>query len=58
MDISQVASVAVPAVAVVVWLVRLEGRINLSEAQQKDIKDDLGEIKADVKKLLVARGHD
>lgn len=40
------------AVAVVVWLVRLEGRVNLVDERFADMKDDLDEIKADVKKLL------
>ena len=42
-----------------VWLVRLEGRINVQEAllkEQKDklleIRSDLNEIKTDVKELL------
>jgi hypothetical protein len=49
-------AVAVPAVAVIVWLVRLEGRINLGESRQKDINDDLNEIKADLKKILMHLG--
>lgn len=36
-------------VAGVVWLVRIEGRVNLNEARWEDIKGDIAEIKADVK---------
>lgn len=37
------------AVGGVVWLVRLEGRINLGDARWQDIKDDIAEIKENVK---------
>lgn len=36
---------AVPIVGVVVWLVRLEGRINLNEAQTKELRDDVKYIR-------------
>lgn len=51
-DTQAAAAVAVPVVSVIVWLVRLEGRINLSEARHADIKEDLTEIRHDVKKIL------
>jgi hypothetical protein len=44
-------AIAVPVVSVVVWLVRLEGRINLSDARHADIKEVLNEIKGDVRKI-------
>ena len=44
-------------VAFVVWLVRLEGRINLSDARLIDIKDDIAEIKQAVKTILVRNGY-
>lgn len=40
------------AIGVIVWLVRLEGRVNLTEATMKEVKEDLREIKGDVKTLL------
>lgn len=40
------------AVAGVVWLVRLEGRVNLVESHYADLKGDVSEIKSDVKALL------
>ena len=39
------------AVVVIVWLVRLEGRINLGDERQKEIKEALTEIKGDVRKI-------
>jgi hypothetical protein len=41
MDGQLLLGLAVPAVGVVVWLIRLEGRIDKNEALQKDMKDDL-----------------
>jgi hypothetical protein len=40
------------AVAGVVWLVRLEGRINLGDERYSSLKGDIHEIKEDVKALL------
>lgn len=36
----------------VVWLVRLEGRINLGDERFRNLQGDIDEIKADVKTLL------
>ena len=36
-----------------VWLVRLEGRLNVTDSRYGDMKADLDEIKADVRKLLL-----
>jgi hypothetical protein len=44
-QIANVVAVAVPVIGAVVWLVRLEGRINLADSRHADIKDDLKEIK-------------
>lgn len=35
-----------------IWLVRLEGRMNLQESRVADLKSDIAEIKGDVKSLL------
>lgn len=37
----------------IVWLVRLEGRQNMSDARYVDLKADLSEIKLDLKALLM-----
>lgn len=50
-------TVGVTATAVVVWLVRLEGRINLNERITSDLAADITEIKADVKALLKINGR-
>jgi outer membrane murein-binding lipoprotein Lpp len=36
----------------IVWLVRLEGRINMGESKVSDLQADIHEIKEDVKSLL------
>lgn len=41
------------AIGGVVWLVRLEGRVNLADSKFADLKTDLEEIKKDVKSLLI-----
>lgn len=43
-DLETATAIVVPAGAVIVWLVRLEGRINLSDARWTDIKDQLERI--------------
>jgi hypothetical protein len=44
------------AVAGLVWLVRLEGRVNLGEQETRNLKGDIDEIKADVKTLIRMNG--
>lgn len=51
-DPQAAAAVAVPVVSAIVWLTRLEGRINLLEARHADIKEMLDDIRHDVKKIL------
>jgi hypothetical protein len=51
LDPQLVVAVTVPTVIVIVWLVRLEGRINLADQRHNDLKDDISEIKADVKRI-------
>lgn len=46
LPVETIVAIAVPAAGVIVWLVRLEGRINLTDARHQDIKEDLTEIKA------------
>ena len=38
-------ALGVPAIGVVVWLVRLEGRINTNEALQKNVLDEVRYIR-------------
>jgi hypothetical protein len=39
--VEAVMAAAVPVVGVIVWLIRLEGRINLQDARYEEIKDSL-----------------
>lgn len=55
-DANTVMAIAAPAVLVVVWLVRLEGRINLADSRHADIKDALNEIKMDIRKIRAFMG--
>ena len=47
-----ILTASLSVVAGIVWLVRLEGRVNLTAAAVRDLKDDLTEIKRDIKELL------
>lgn len=55
-DIQTALAVAVPSVAVIVWLVRLEGRVNGHDALIENVKDDLRYIRSRIDKAL--NGHD
>ncbi len=55
-DMSGIVTVGVLLVGFIVWLIRLEGRVNLADARYLDLKDDVTEIKKDVK-TLVRNGH-
>jgi hypothetical protein len=43
-EIGTLVTVAVPTVGAIVWLVRLEGRINVADARHEDIVDRLERI--------------
>lgn len=51
-DVSSVFAVAVPVVTVIVWLVRLEGRINTNESIQKTILDEVKYVRARIDEAL------
>lgn len=46
-----VVTLAVPAIAVVVWLVRIEGRVNLGEARHRDTIDRLDRIEHKIDRI-------
>jgi hypothetical protein len=50
--IQTAVAVGVPLVGVVVWLVRLEGRINTNEALQTQMRDDVRYIKERIDRVL------
>jgi len=45
-DLGTFAAIAIPTVLGIVWLVRLEGRINVTDAQFEDIIRRLARIEA------------
>jgi hypothetical protein len=53
---SVVLAIGLPAAGALVWLIRLEGRINMSEQRIDAFQEDLKEIKADLKTLLRMNG--
>ena len=56
-DWGAIVAVVLAGVGGLIWLVRLEGRVNLSDAAHARIQADLQEIKSDVKRLLMHSGH-
>ena len=52
LDLQTLLAVAVPIGGALVWLLRLEGRINMNERRTDDLHDDITEIKKDIKTLL------
>jgi hypothetical protein len=56
LDIQALLALAVPAVGVVVWLIRLEGRINTHEALQKEMKEDVQYIRDRIDRALNGHG--
>ncbi len=51
-EISTLIVLAFPCITGLVWLIRLEGRVNLTESRFADLKNDLNEMKSDLKKLV------
>lgn len=45
-DLSTVIAIALPAVGAIVWLIRLEGRVNVEDARYEDIIGRLERIEA------------
>ena len=55
-DSQSLAALVIPAIGVIVWLVRLEGRVNTAEQRFTDLKDDVQYIRDRIDKAL--NGHD
>lgn len=51
-DLQSAIALAVPAVGVIVWLVRLEGRINTNEALQKTVLEEVKYIRERIDEYL------
>jgi len=45
-------AVGMPMIVGLIWLIRLEGRVNMGERRHEDRDGDIAEIKKDVKQLL------
>jgi hypothetical protein len=58
MTMSEMLAVAVPAAAVLVWLIRLEGRVNTHEALNRQMRDDIGYIRSRIDKALNGYEHE
>ena len=52
MSVESVLAMAVPVAGVIVWLIRLEGRINLQDARYAEIKESLAYIRARLDRAL------
>ena len=50
-------AVVVPAVAVIVWLIRLEGRVNTQAALQVELKEDVKYIRERIDRALNGHGE-
>jgi hypothetical protein len=53
-DLGTLVAIAVPSVGAIVWLVRLEGRINVNDSRHDDIIGRLARIET---KLDRSNGH-
>lgn len=49
---ANIAALMVPAITVLVWLVRLEGRVNTNEALQKTVLDEVLYIRQRIDRAL------
>lgn len=49
-------AVGLPAIGVVIWLIRLEGRVNTQDTINKQVRDDLTYIRGRIDKALNGHG--
>jgi len=52
---AQVIAIALPAATVIVWLIRLEGRVNTQEAVIRQFRDDLTYIRTRIDAAINGR---
>lgn len=55
---TSIAALLVPAITILVWLVRLEGRVNTNEALQKTVLDEVLYIRQRIDRALNHHDHD
>jgi hypothetical protein len=53
---NSIIALGLPAIGVIVWLVRLEGRINTNEALQKSVLDEVQYIRRRIDRAINS-GH-
>lgn len=51
-DAATLLTFGLPLAGGLIWLIRLEGRVNMNERRTDELHDDISEIKKDVKALL------
>lgn len=51
-DVGTLVLIGLPCITGLVWLIRLEGRVNLTESRFADLKTDISELKRDIKELI------
>jgi hypothetical protein len=54
-DFNTAAAIVVPTIGFIVWLVRLEGRVNTGEALHRSLKEDVTYIRERIDKALNGR---
>lgn len=55
---SNIVALIVPAITILVWLVRLEGRVNTNEALQKTVLAEVLYIRQRIDRALNGDGND
>jgi hypothetical protein len=55
MGVAELLSAGVTAVGVIVWLVRLEGRVTSHDRELRDIKDDVRYIRTRIDQAIEGR---
>ena len=55
-DTPTLVAIVVPSVVALGWLFRLEARISRADERHNDLKDDISEIKQDVRKIRAFMG--
>jgi hypothetical protein len=49
--------IAIPVITVVIWLIRLEGRVNVQDALLRQLRDDVGYIRSRIDRAINGHGE-
>lgn len=52
LDVDTLIAVAIPTVGIIVWLVRMEGRINLNDEAIRGMREDLRYVRERIDRAL------